>query len=116
MSQIQKMILPAKLHHLQTQLGKIKDEKDDYQSKYDGVEEELRQKQEIIRSYLQRIEELEREKEQELNQKNNEIIRLTNKVDEVKRERDNRPTQRQLNNVKQELERKNQELQRELSW
>jgi predicted nucleic acid-binding Zn-ribbon protein len=62
----------------------------------------------------QRIVDLEREKEelnndwqdrlqQQLTQKDNEIDRLRNKIKEIERERDDRPTQQQLNNIQQEL-------------
>jgi len=64
MSQAQKRVYQQKYQHLKNQLNQVQNERDDYQNKWDNSFEDLEQKEEIIRGYLQKIGELENEKGQ----------------------------------------------------
>ena len=79
-------------------INNLTNERDDYQTKWDISMEELEQKEEIIRVYLEqlnlkdtRINALEREKntnQQELTQKDNEITGLKKKVENLEDEKE----------------------------
>ncbi|RIA79282.1 hypothetical protein C1645_841084 [Glomus cerebriforme] len=103
----------GKIYKLEKDLERKKNERDEYQNKYDGAEEELSQKNEIIRSNLREIKEKEELVRDRYNQLRNEREQREAQLRQEQMERERQERERIQREENERKQREYEERQRQ---